>query len=57
MVKPERLDLDDHMAGLGLRLRNILVNQAVEPAEFLENDGTHDDSPFDRPHPPARLEA
>src|SRR5262249_35101636 len=46
MVDPERLDLDDDMAGLGLRLRNVLVNQAVKPTEFLENDGAHDDSPL-----------
>src|SRR5260221_9774868 len=42
MVDAEGLDLNDHMAGLGLRLGNVLVNQAVEAAEFLQNDRAHD---------------
>jgi hypothetical protein len=45
MVDPERLDLDDDVTGLGLRLRDVLVDQAVQPAELLENDGTHDEPP------------
>jgi hypothetical protein len=36
------------MARLGLRLRNVLVDEAVQPTEFLENDGTHGGSPFDQ---------
>ena len=31
---------------LGLGLRDVLVDEAVQPAEFLENDGTHDNSPI-----------
>jgi hypothetical protein len=46
VVDPERLDLDDHMASLGLGLRDVLVDEAVQPAEFLENDSTHDNSPI-----------
>jgi hypothetical protein len=34
MVDAESLDLDDDMAGLGLRLRQVLVNQAVQPTEL-----------------------
>ena len=41
VVDAERLDLDDHVAGLGLRLRQFLVDEAVESAELLENDGAH----------------
>src|SRR5262245_30425500 len=43
VVDAEGLDMDDHMAILGLRLRNILVDKAVRTAEFLDNDGAHDD--------------
>ena len=41
VVDAERLDLDDDMAGLRLRLGDVLVNEAVEPAELLDDDGTH----------------
>jgi hypothetical protein len=45
MVDPERLDLDDDMTGLRLGLGYLLVNQAVQSAEFLKNDGPHSASP------------
>jgi hypothetical protein len=38
VVEPERLDLNDDVTGFRLRLRDVLVDQAVQPAEFLEND-------------------
>lgn len=41
VIDAERLDLDDHFAALGQRLRNIGVDEAVQPAEPLEDDGTH----------------
>src|SRR5262249_55589441 len=52
MIKPERLDLDDDMTRSRLGLGNVLVDQAVEPAEFLEDDGLHGYSPGDRPRWP-----
>ena len=42
VVDAERLDLDDHVAVLGFRLRDLLVDEAVRPAEFFQNDGAHD---------------
>src|SRR5262249_32796174 len=48
VVQSKRLDLDEHMSGLGLGLGNVLVDQAVESPEFLQNDRTHHSSPFDR---------
>jgi hypothetical protein len=42
---PAGLDLDDHMAGSGRRLRDVLEDKAIHPAQFLENDGTHGRSP------------
>ena len=44
VIEAERLDLDDDVAGFRLRLGNILVNEAVEPSELLDHDGTHVDS-------------
>jgi hypothetical protein len=41
VVEAERLYLDDDMAGFGLRLRDILANEAIESPVFFENDGTH----------------
>jgi hypothetical protein len=38
-------DLDDDVARLRLWLWNVLVDQAVEPTEFIENDRTHSGSP------------
>jgi hypothetical protein len=35
MVDAERLDFDDHMTGFGLRVRDLLVNEAVETSELL----------------------
>src|SRR5262249_48775494 len=52
MVDSKGLDLDDDVTCLGFRLRDVLVDQAVQPAELLENDGTHSDSPIAwRPRP------
>src|SRR5262245_46196623 len=41
VVEPERLDLNDDMSSLRLGLRDVLVDEAVQPTEFLENDGAH----------------
>lgn len=35
VVDSERLDLDDDVTGLEFRVRDLLVNEAVEPAELL----------------------
>jgi hypothetical protein len=35
MVDTERLDRDDDVAGLGLRVRDFLVNEAVEASELF----------------------
>jgi hypothetical protein len=35
VVEAERLDLDDDVTGLGLRVGNLLVNEAVKPPELL----------------------
>ena len=43
VVDAERLDLDNYMTCLGLRCWDVLVDQAVKAAEFLENDSTHDE--------------
>ena len=45
VVDAERLHLDDDMAGLGLGIGNVLVDQAVEASELLQDDGTHGGSP------------
>jgi hypothetical protein len=45
VVDAKRLDFDDDVPRFGLGLRNVLVNQAVEAAEFLQYDRAHDDSP------------
>ena len=34
VVDPERLDLDHHVAGFRLRLRDVLVDKAVQPTDF-----------------------
>jgi hypothetical protein len=41
MVDAKGLDLNDNITGLWLGFRDVLVDEAVEAAEFLENDGTH----------------
>src|SRR2546425_9210000 len=45
VVDAECLDLDDDMTGLGLRVWNVFVNEAVEPPELLEDDCTHSGPP------------
>src|SRR5215472_2454652 len=45
VVDAKRLDLDDDMSGFGLGLGNVLVDQAVEAAEFLRHDRAHGNSP------------
>src|SRR5262249_54789 len=47
MVDAERLDLDHDVARLGLRLGDIGVDQAVETAELLQDDGAHDSCSFE----------
>jgi len=47
VVNAECLDFDYDMARQGFGLRQVLVDQAVRSAEFLDNNGTHDDSPED----------
>lgn len=55
VVDAERLDLDDNVPGFRLRLWNVLVDQAVEPTEFIENDRAHSGSPSsERPPPSSR---
>src|SRR5258708_7610201 len=48
VVDAERLDFDDDMTGQGLRLRQVLVDQAVRSTEFLDDNGTDHESPEDR---------
>jgi hypothetical protein len=47
VVDPERPDFDDDMTGHRLRLRQLLVDEAVRSAESLDDDGAHG-SPADR---------
>jgi hypothetical protein len=46
VVDAKGFDPDNDVAGHGLGLGDVLVDEAVLAAEFLENDGTHDDSPI-----------
>ena len=41
VVDPKRLDFDHHLTGDGLRLGQLLVDEAFRSAKFLDNDGTH----------------
>jgi hypothetical protein len=41
MIETECLDLDDDVAGQGLGLRQIRVDQADGAAELLQEDGSH----------------
>ena len=45
VVDAKRLDFDDDVPRFGLGLRNVLVNQAIEAAEFLQHDRAHANSP------------
>jgi hypothetical protein len=45
VVDAERLDLDDDVTRLRLRVGNLLVNEAVEASELLQDDCAHDGSP------------
>ena len=47
VVDAERLDLDDHVAGLGFRVRNFFVPEAVEPVELLQDDCPQSGPPGD----------
>ena len=41
VIDAEGFDLNDDVPGFRLGLRNIFVDEAVEVAEFLKNDGAH----------------
>jgi hypothetical protein len=41
VVDPKRLDLDDDMTDLRLRIGNLLVHEAVESSKLLHHDCTH----------------
>jgi len=41
VVDTECLDLDDDLPGDGLRLWQLLVDEAVRPAELLDDDRAH----------------
>src|SRR5258706_299148 len=45
VVDTERLDFNDDIASLGLRLRQLFVNKVLRAAEFLDDNGTHGVSP------------
>src|SRR5262249_46485062 len=45
VIDAECHDFDDDMTGLGLGFWKLRVDETVRPAEFLDDDGTHDISP------------
>ena len=46
VVEPERGDVDHHMAGLRLRIGKVREDQLLRPAILLDDDGSHDASPW-----------